>query len=160
MRRKNICSLQYNGDNLHNLIAKHEFKFDIVAVSETWNPDYKKHTFEAPILPGYKPFKGTTGSSLKGGCGLYVNEELKPLPRPDLNIKVKEENFELETYWTEIIIENQPNQLIGVVYRHPSKNDRKSIELINETLTKIRKENKKVLLAGHFNFDLLKHESD
>ena len=52
----NICSLQYNGYNLHNLLASLEFKFDIVAVSETWNPDYKE-TFQPPILPGYNKFK-------------------------------------------------------------------------------------------------------
>ena len=157
----NICSLQYNGDDLVNLLAKHEFKFDIVAVSETWNPDYKEHTFQPPILAGYKPYKGTSGSSLKGGCGIYISDELKPFARPDLNIKIKDDDCELETYWTEIIMENQPNRLIGVVYRHPSrKNDKKSIELINETLIKIRKENKKVLIAGDFNYDLLKHEFD
>ena len=157
----NICSLQYNGDNLQNLLATHEFKFDIIALSETWNPDYKVHTFQPPILPGYKPYKGNTGTSLKGGCGLYISDELKPLARPDLNIRIKDEDCELETCWTEIILENQPNRLIGVIYRHPSKkNDKKSIKLLEETLIKIRKENKKVLVAGDFNYDLLKHESD
>ena len=47
-----------------------------------------------------------------------------------------------------------------MVYRHPKKrNEVKSIEIINETLSKIHRENKKILLAGDFNFDLLKHES-
>ena len=97
---------------------------------------------------------------LKGDCGPYINDELKPLARPDLNIQLKDNDCELETYWTEIIMENQPNRLIGVVYRHPSrKNDKKSIELLNETLIKIRKENKKVL-TGDFSYDLLRHESD
>ena len=157
----NICSLQYNGDNLQNLLATHEFKFDIIALTETWNPDYKVHTFQPPIIPGYKPYKGTTGSSLKGGCGVYVSDELKPLARPDLNIKIKDDDCELETYWIEIILEDQPNRLIGVIYRHPTKrNDKKSIKLLDETLIKIRKENKKVLVTGDFNYDLLKHESD
>ena len=157
----NICSLQYNGDNLQTLLAKHEFKFDVIALTETWNPEYKKHSFQPPILPGYKPFKGTNGSSLKGGCGMYINEDLKPLSRPDLNMKIKDDDCEIESYWTEILIENQPNRLIGVFYRHPTKNnDKKSIELINETLTKIRKENKKVIITGDFNYDLLKHETD
>ena len=50
---------------------------------------------------------------------------------------------------------------MGVVYRHPNKiNDEKSIEVLNETLLKIQRENKKVLLAGDFNFDLLKHETN
>ena len=80
---------------------------------------------------------------------MYINEDLKPLSRPDLNMKIKDDDCEIESYWTEILIENQPNRLIGVFYRHPTKNnDTKSIELINETLTKIRKENKKVIITG------------
>ena len=156
----NISSLQYNGDQLHNLLASLEFKFDIVAVSETWNPDYKQ-TFQPPILPGYDNYKGSKGSSLKGGCGLSISSDLKPLARPDLNVQIKNDDCEIETYWTEIIIDKQPNRLVGVVYRHPSKrNDEKSIEILNETLTKIQRENKKVLLTGDFNYDLLKHEID
>ena len=157
----NICSLQFNGDNLCNLLANLEHKFDVVALTETWNPEHKKHTFQPPVIDGYKPFKGTTGSSLKGGCGVYISDELKPLARPDLNVKIKNDDTEIETYWTEIIFDNQPNRLVGVVYRHPSKrSDDKCIEIINETLTKIQKENKKVLIAGDFNYDLLKHESN
>ena len=69
--------------------------------------------------------------------------------------------MEIETYWTEIKIDKQPNRLVGVVYRHPTKtNDEKCIDVLNETLTKIQRENKKVLLAGDFNYDLLKHETD
>ena len=130
----NIRSLPYNGENLHNLLASLEFKFDVVALSETWNPEHKKHSFCPPILPGYNKYKGTTGSSMKGGCGMYINSELKPLPRPDLNIKVKEVDIELETYWTEIILDKQPNRLIGVIYRHPTKiNNDKCIDFMNET---------------------------
>ena len=156
----NICSLHFDGDNLHNLLANLEFKFDIVAVSETWNPA-SKVTFQAPILPGYNKYEGTPGSSLKGGCGVYVSSDLKPLARPDLNIQIKNDEIEMETYWTEILIDKQPNKLIGVVYRHPSRrNDEKCTELLNETLMKIHRENKKVLLAGDFNYNLLQHELD
>ena len=78
-----------------------------------------------------------------------------------MNIKVKNDDIEIETYWTEIIIDKQPNRLVGVVYRHPSKrDDKKSIELLNESLSKINRENKKVFLAGDFNFDLLKHATN
>jgi hypothetical protein len=54
----NICSLQSNGDNLIDLLSDLEFKFDIVAVTETWNPEEKKHKFSAPIIEGYCPYLG------------------------------------------------------------------------------------------------------
>ena len=119
----------------------------------------KKHTFQPPIIDGYKKYTGTTGSSLKGGCGLYISDDLKPLPRKDLNIKLRENDFEMETCWYEIVLDKQTNRLIGVVYRHPSKiNDLKSSELLNSTLSKIKKENKKALLVGDFNYNLLIHD--
>ena len=61
----NICSLQHNGDDLIDLIVDLEFKFDVVAVTETWNPEDKKHKFTPPIIEGYSPYVGLTGSSLK-----------------------------------------------------------------------------------------------
>ena len=156
----NICSLQYNGDNLQNLLTNLQFKFDIIALTETWNPDYKEHCFHPPIISGYKPYAGTTGSTLKGGCGLYISDDLKPLVRTDLNHKIKNDDVEIETYWIEIIIDKQPNRLIGVVYRHPAKhNDKIFLEILTSTLTKIHNEHKNVLITGDFNFDLLKFES-
>ena len=156
----NISSLQHNGDNLILLLTNLQFKFDIIALTETWNPESKAHAFQPPIIEGYKDYYGSTGSSLKGGCGLYINEDLKPLPRKDLNIKIKDNDCEIETCWYEIIFDKQPNRLIGVVYRHPSKNDMKSVEVINSTLTKIKKENKKTLLVGDFNYNLLVHDKN
>ena len=61
-------------------------------------------------------------------------------------------------WWFELILDKQPNRLVGVVYRHPFKKDHKSIELINTTILKIKKENKSTLLVGDFNYDLLSHE--
>ena len=40
-------------------------KFDIISLTETWNPKSKSHMFEAGTLPGYKKFIGQTGTSLK-----------------------------------------------------------------------------------------------
>ena len=37
----NICSLQQNGENLSDLLVDLEFKFDLIAVTETWNPEEK-----------------------------------------------------------------------------------------------------------------------
>ena len=83
---------------------------------------------------------------------------MKYQPRKDLNIKIKQSTCEIETYWIEVIIERQPNILICVVYRHPKKDDKITTDKLSETLDKIKKENKKILIAGDFNFDRLNHE--
>ena len=52
--------------------------------------------------------------------------------------------MEIETYWAEIKIDKQPNRLVGVVYKHPTrKNNEKCLEHLNETLMKIHRENNK-----------------
>ena len=61
---------------------------------------------------------------------------------------VKETDFEIETCLYEIIFDKQPNRLIGVIYRHPSRNDMKSVEHIKSTIEKIKKENKKHCLLA------------
>ena len=156
----NISSLQHNGDNLYDLLADLEFKFDVVAVTETWNPEDKKYKFIPPIMEGYSPYIGTSGSSLKGGCGMYINSDLSFNPRKDLNIKIKTDQCELEASWVELIFDKQPNRLIGVVYRHPRKNDTQTTDNLQSVMNKLKKENKNTLIVGDFNFDLLNHENN
>ena len=156
----NISSLQHNGEDLSDLLVALEFKFDVVAVTETWNPEDKKHKFIPPIFEGYSPYIGITGSSLKGGCGVFINSDLSFNPRKDLNFKIKTEVCELEASWIELIYDKQPNRLIGVVYRHPRKNDPQSTDSLQTVINKIKKENKNTLIIGDFNFDLLNHENN
>ena len=96
------------------------------------------------------------------GCGLYINKDLKSRERKVLNVKVEENDCELETFWIEIVLGKQPNRLIGVIYRHPTKkNDLKTTEILKSTwVQNIKKENKKTLLTGDFNFDLLIHDKN
>ena len=92
----NICSLQGNFDSLQILLNDLNHEFDITSLSETWNPESKKHVFSAPKLENYHSYKGTTGTTGNSGCGLYIHENLTSIPRPDLNFKSfdNEEEFE------------------------------------------------------------------
>ena len=103
---------------------------------------------------------GTTGSSSKGGCGFYVNSSLSFIPRPDLNIKVLENNSEFESSWVEILNGSAKNMLIGVFYRHPSLHDDVFNKKLKTTLRTIKKENKKVIICGDFNLNLLEFGND
>ena len=46
----NICSLPANMDNLEILFEDLEHEFDVISLSETWNPEGKQHTYTPKIL--------------------------------------------------------------------------------------------------------------
>ena len=70
----NIQSLMQNFDDLELLLNNlGDHQFDVIALSETWNPE-SKITFMPGILNGYHEYKGTPGQTIKGGCGLYIKK--------------------------------------------------------------------------------------
>ena len=50
---------------MENVLDDLDYKFDI-----------KTNKFSPHHIEGYQKYYGTTGSSSKGGCGVYVNESL------------------------------------------------------------------------------------
>ena len=66
---------------------------------------------------------GTTGTTAKGGCGFYANKVLNYIEKKDLNFKFKANDEECKSFCVELLNLNSPNTLLGVIYRHPSKND-------------------------------------
>ena len=118
----NICSLMHNFENLDILLKDlGDHKFDIVALSETWNPENKKITFRPGSLEGYHDYTGSTGHSLKGGCGLYVKNDLKILNRGDLDTSFCDDFNEFQGKWIEVVNKKSINILVGTYYRHPKK---------------------------------------
>ena len=89
----------------------------------------------------------------KGGVLIYVKSGLKFKPRDDLKMY---KSKELESIFIEVINEKESNDIIGVVYRHPSMSESEFIDDYLKTFVdKISNDNKKVFVAGDFNFNLL-----
>ena len=109
-----------NIEKLETFLTDLDYNFDVIALSETWNPISKDETL-TNALPGYHPYIGNKGSATKGGCGLYVNDSLNFKPRKDLNVRSYDTTHELETCWIEVINNKEPNTIIGIVYRQPTK---------------------------------------
>ena len=82
----NVSSLQGNFEKLHTHLASLNHPFEIIALSETWNPLHKKDSFKAPDIDGYKKYIGTPGTSMKSGCGLYIKNSLKAVERKELDV--------------------------------------------------------------------------
>ena len=112
----NICSLQKNVDSLEDLLHDLDYSFDVIALTETWNPEKTKDTFRAKQLPGYLDYYGVEGSSLKGGCGFYIKDSFTPIPRKDLEFKLGDTGAEAENCWIELVNNAGPNVLVGVFY--------------------------------------------
>ena len=68
----------------------------------------------------------------------------------------------MESSFIEIINRNESNDIIGVIYRHPNMDVNNFIDDKLDTLVhKLTYEkNKKIFIAGDFNFDLLKISSN
>ena len=110
----NICSLQGNFDKLESLIDHLDYKFDVVAISETWETEGNA-SFTAGNVPGYQKVEGTKCSSKKGGCGFYIKNSIPYIQRKEFNTTHKSKFSEFETNWIEVINSKNQNIIIGVV---------------------------------------------
>ena len=158
----NICSLQANIEKLEILLYDLSYKFDVIALTETWNPENKDHVFSAKDIEGYNSYIATTGTTSKSGVGLYINNDLISQHRNDLDFKAYTNTEEFESTWIEIHNNtHNPNTIAGVIYRHPSETDEGFRDALKQLFKKLKKEKKKnIIISGDFNYDLLKYEND
>ena len=161
----NIESLNKKFDDLQSFIDSCSHDFDIIMLTETWNDISKKHIFAPGKLKGYQEYEGIEGSSLKGGCGIYIKSNLRGeinfIPREDLDNRTKINNSEFECKWVELVSPNvKQNIIIGTHYRHPRKKDFKYLEYLKNTIRKIKKENKLTIIGGDFNYNLLDYDKN
>ena len=118
----NICSLQGNFDNLEQLLNNLEYEFDIIALTETWHTEGNQN-FIPGLLTGYQHYEGISGSTLKGGCGFYIKNNISFVVRQELTKKHSSSQSEYEAHWIEIMHTSKENLVVGVVYRHPKLKD-------------------------------------
>ena len=151
----NVNGLDTHFDNLHEFLSNIDTPtFDVINISET--SQQMDLNFKTKVdINGYDMFMNGSNSE-KGGVAIYVNEKYDSFERDDL--KIRENDF--ETIWIEIKNEKSKNIICGCVYRHP-RYDMSSFQLyMDKILKKINFENKEVYIAGDFNTDFLKIESN
>ena len=151
----NIHSIQRHVEELRVLLHALDYRFDIIAISES----KLKNDPQIDIkLPGYHPPHCKFTEAEKGGTILYISTTLFYKPRKDLEIY---ESKELESSFIEIINKKTSNDIVGVIYRHPNMDTDKFIdEKLNHITNILAKEkNKNIYIAGDFNFDLLKYSN-
>ena len=126
----------------------------MLAITET--SEKEEIGFLADVeLEGYELFH-TPSKISKGGTAVYVNKSFDSLERNDIKINTDE----FESTWVEIKNKKSKNILVGCIYRHPHNNFKEFFQYLDETISKLVKENKELYLCGDFNFDLLKTNID
>ena len=132
------------------------FKFDVICFSESKIVKGIEPKVSIDI-EGYQSPIGMPTESTKGGVLIYVKDGLNFKPRPDLNMH---KSKELESFFVEIINKNESNDIVGVINRHPCMVESTFNDDYLKIMTdKLSEQNKKIFIAGDFNFNLLNSAS-
>ena len=151
----NIHSIQRHIDEFRVILSLLNFKFDIICITESKIEKNVKPVIDISIS-GYKDPESTPTESTKGGVLIYVREDLVYKIRTDLQIYKPKQ---LESLFVEIVNKKTSNDIVGVVYRHPCMDESEFLDdHIKPLVEKLSSNNKKIYIAGDFNFNLLNIE--
>ena len=147
----NARSLNSNFREIDDYLSSLNYKFDIIAISETWVSEPEHNKFN---INGYDVYHTNRKNMRGGGVALYVKQELackflscKSLVVDDL----------FECCPLEILISGHRNIIVSCIYRCPGSNT----DIFSEHIVQLFFEltmRKTVFLCGDFNIDILKHK--
>ena len=148
----NIHSIQCHIEEFRVALQMLNFTFDVICISES----KLRKDFDPKVdinIDGYQVPISTPSEASKGGVLIYVKIGINFKPRTDLNIY---KSKELESAFIEIINDKDANDIVGTIYRHPCMSGHEFIDVhLRSIFNKLSNDNKKVFIAGDFNFDLL-----
>ena len=154
----NIRSYSKNMLSLEVLLNDLNVDFDVIGLTETWLPEKKQCSFSPILMPTYQNFEYLCGQTQNSGCGFYVKQGIYFDRRHDLSSSTIGANFEFEILFIEIHRNNSRNMLIGVIYRHPTKEIQPFLNKLENILNICKSEKKDLVIMGDFNLDLLKSD--
>ena len=104
-------------------------------------------------IPSYHEPSITKTEAGKGVTMIYVAKGHNFRPRKDLEIY---QSKDLESTFIEVINPKESNDIVGVIFRHPNMSTTEFTDhKLNDLMLKLSLEcNKKIYIAGDFNFDL------
>ena len=150
----NVNGLEHKLDDFSDFVNNAHFDLDVLCVSET--SQRKNQNFKTNItIDGFNQPYSLGSKSARGGVAIYINNKLDAIERHDLNSV----NSSYEAIWVEIKQKSR-NIICACVYRHPNSNDSDFTNYISNCLKKINKEKKESYIAGDFNYDLLKYDTN
>ena len=142
----NARSLSKNIDNLKLLLGSLQKSFYAICVSETWLTDLSSDEVE---IPGYKFI--SSHRVISGGTGIYLQEHFENSLRSDCN---HSDPDAIESLFVEINNPHGKNIVVRAIYRPPNQNTTAFLDIFNNILSKVFREDKYCYLGGDYNLDL------
>ena len=145
-------------DDLNTLLSLLKCNFSFISITET-RMLRDQESFLDFSMPGYSKVSTPTESTA-GGVMLYISNCFAFKPRLDLDACLYLPRL-LESVFVEIVLPNKPNNIIGVIYRHPCMSLKSfNSEYLKPFLHQLSSENKQLILLDDFNVNLLKVQGD
>ena len=163
----NIRSLVKNISSIIDNATEYQ-KYDIMCFNETsCNIDKLANGIDDLLIAGFHPpiIQSPVRNTCRGGgLAIYINERVCPYDEIDI-IKLGKDHPNCDGEFLFVKIKECKNikksLIIGNVYRSPSRQPQKFIDLLDNVLQQIdRHKNKHILLLGDFNIDLIKYDND
>ena len=151
----NIRSIPKNLGNFTSFISNLNLKFAFIGLSETWLNENNCTLYN---MDGYNKVDKYRINRTGGGVSLYIRNDIQFIERPDLS----EFNENIESLSIEIskdVALFERNVVILLVYRPPNTDISVFNVIVNNTLNKIKYENKICYILGDFNINLLNQDT-
>ena len=148
----NCRSMSANFDKIEDYLHDLEYKFDIIAISETWLSDNDDH--DEWTMSGYSSYFSSRIGKRGGGVAIFVKNSHNHKLRDDCTFTV--DNC-MELVCIEITRRHSKNVLINCIYRSPGTDMNVFNDRVGHLLSKLN--NKLTYMCGDFNIDLLHYES-
>ena len=142
-----------NFREIDDYLSSLNYKFDIIAISETWVSEPEHNKFN---INGYDVYHTARKNKRGGGVALYVKQELE-CKFLSYKSSVVDDLFECCTI--EILLSGHRNSIVSCIYRCPGSNTDIFTEHILQLFFELTMR-KTVFLCGDFNIDILKHKVD
>ena len=149
----NCRSIKRNYDSVFELLNNLNFKFDIIAISESWfnkNDDVSLYNIQ-----GYNSFICNRESKQGGGVVLYVLDVFSCKLNKELTFVIDDQ---LEIVTVEVRGNKGKKFTVGCLYRSPNVSVASFNITFSEYLSKIQVNGSICYLCGDYNINLLNHE--
>ena len=145
----NIRSLSKNLNLLEELLCSFDSKLDILGITET---KLAEKSISNVNIKGYN-FLHTDSLTNAGGAALYIANNLKAVPRPDIKFEITQ----VESCWAEIDAgKGKKKIIIGCIYKHPSCNLEQFRNQLNDIIKSINPNRHEIYIFGDMNINFLK----